>query len=46
MNARRDLFHQETYLKARGWNLYRVFSANWYTDANREMRRIRELLKA
>lgn len=46
MNARRDLFHQETYLNARGWTLHRVFSANWYTDANKEMRRIRELLKA
>lgn len=45
MNARRDLFHQETYLKARGWTLYRVFSSNWYIDSNREMRKIRELLK-
>ena len=45
MNARRDLFHQETYLKARGWTLYRVFSSNWYTDQNREMRNIRELLQ-
>lgn len=45
MSARRDLIHQEKYLKARKWNLYRVFSSNWYTDPNKEMRTIRELLK-
>jgi len=45
MTARRDLIHQEKYLKARKWNLYRVFSSNWYTDPNKEMRIIRDLLK-
>lgn len=44
-DARRDLFHQEKYLKARGWILYRVFASNWYVDPNKEMRNIRELLK-
>ncbi len=45
VDARRDLFHQEKYLRARNWTVYRVFAANWYTDANQEMRNIRELLK-
>jgi len=45
LNSRKDLIHQEKYLKARKWNLYRVFSSNWYTDPNKEMRIIRDLLK-
>jgi hypothetical protein len=44
-NARRDLLHQEKYLNARNWEIYRVFASNWYTDPNKEMRNIRELLK-
>ena len=44
-DARRDLLHQEKYLEARNWKLYRVFSSNWYIDPNKEMRNIRELLK-
>ena len=45
LNARRDLLHQEKYLRARKWNLYRVFASNWYVDPNKEMRNIRDLLK-
>ncbi len=42
----RDMFyHQEKYLRARGWTLYRVFSPNWYKDANKEMREIRKILR-
>ncbi|PAT01365.1 hypothetical protein CI105_07240 [Candidatus Izimaplasma bacterium ZiA1] len=44
-NSREELVHQEKYLEARNWKLYRVFSSNWYTDPNKEMRNIRELLK-
>jgi superfamily I DNA and/or RNA helicase len=44
-NARRDLLHQEKYLNARNWVIYRVFASNWYTNPNKEMRNIRELLK-
>jgi len=44
-NARRDLLHQEKYLNARNWVIYRVFASNWYTDPNKEMRNIRDLLK-
>ena len=44
-NSRRDLLHQEKYLNARNWIIYRVFASNWYTDPNKEMRNIRELLK-
>ena len=45
MNARRDLIHQEKYLEARNWKLYRVFASNWYTDPNKEMRNMRDLIK-
>ncbi|MBU1144547.1 MAG: DUF4011 domain-containing protein [Firmicutes bacterium] len=44
-NSRRDLVHQEKYLKARNWKLYRVFASNWYTDPLKEMRNIRDLIK-
>ena len=44
-NSRKDLVHQEKYLKSRNWKLYHVFASNWYTDPNKEMRNIRELLK-
>jgi len=45
LNARRDLVHQEKYLRSRGWMIYRIFASNWYTDQNKEMRNIRDLVK-
>ena len=45
MNARTDLIHQEKYLKSRNWNVYRLFSSNWYIDPNKEMRNIRDTIK-
>jgi len=45
LDARRDLYHQEKYLEARKWKLYRVFSSNWYVNPNKELRNIREMLK-
>lgn len=44
-NARKDFVHQEKYLESRNWNIYRLFSSNWYTDQNKEMRNIREAIK-
>lgn len=44
-NSRRDLLHQDKYLNSRNWNIYRVFASNWYTNPNKEMRNIREMLK-
>lgn len=46
IDSRRDLVHQDKYLEARNWKLYRVFASNWYTDPNKEMRKIRELIKS
>lgn len=43
--ARTDLLHQEKYLISRNWKVYRLFASNWYTDQNKEMRNIREVLK-
>ncbi|HHX76534.1 MAG TPA: hypothetical protein GX698_04070, partial [Acholeplasmataceae bacterium] len=45
LNARRDLLHQEKYLESRGWKVYRLFESNWYTDPNKELKNIRDLLK-
>ena len=44
-NSRRDMVHQEKYLRARNWKIYRVFASNWYTDQTKEMRNIRDLIK-
>ncbi len=46
IDSRRDLVHQDKYLTARKWKLYRVFASNWYSDPNGEMRKIRELIKS
>jgi superfamily I DNA and/or RNA helicase len=45
VDSRRDLIHGEKYLETRNWKLYRVFASNWYSDTNKEMRKIRDLLK-
>ncbi len=37
-------YHQEKYLHARGWTIYRLFAPNWYKDPNKEMREIKKLL--
>ena len=44
-DARDIFYHQEKYLKARGFNVYRIFGPNWYKDANKEMRAIRKILR-
>jgi hypothetical protein len=46
IDSRRDLLHQDKYLQARNWKLYRVFASNWYSNPNREMKNIRDLLKS
>ncbi|MFP4287519.1 MAG: AAA domain-containing protein [Candidatus Izemoplasmataceae bacterium] len=45
IDTRDAFYHQEKYLKSRGWTIYRIFASNWYKDANYEMREIRKLLK-
>ncbi|MBI9008868.1 MAG: DUF4011 domain-containing protein [Tenericutes bacterium] len=45
IDSRRDLLHQDKYLQSRNWKLYRVFASNWYSDSNKEMKNIRDLLK-
>jgi len=44
-DVRNYFYHQEQYLKSRGWSIYRLFAPNWYKDANKEMRQIRQVLK-
>ena len=46
LNARRDLIHQEKYLEARGWKVYRLLESNWFTDTNKELKNIKDLLKS
>lgn len=45
LNARRDLLHQEKYLESRGWTVYRLLESNWYTDPNKELKQIKDLIK-
>ena len=44
-DARDIFYHQEKYLRARGFEVYRIFGPNWYKDANKEMREIRKILR-
>lgn len=46
MNPRKDLIHQEKYLNSRGWQVHQIFAINWYTDPNREFRKIKNKLKS
>lgn len=42
----RDAFvHQEKYLRARGWQIYRIFAPAWYKDANAIMRDVRKIIR-
>ncbi len=43
-DVRDQYYHQEKYLNARGWTIYRIFGPNWFKDPNKEMRDIRKLL--
>ncbi|MGE4571922.1 MAG: AAA domain-containing protein [Candidatus Izemoplasmatales bacterium] len=43
--ARKELLHQERFLMARGWKVYRVFHMNWYEDAHKVLREIKSKLK-
>jgi predicted HD phosphohydrolase len=45
VNARRDFLHQEKYLNSRKWLIYRIFESNWYTNPNKEIKNIKEMLK-
>ena len=45
LSARRDLLHQEKFLKSRNWTIYRVFSQNWYISPLKEMKAIKDLIK-
>jgi very-short-patch-repair endonuclease len=43
-NVRKDIYHQTNYLKARGWQIFRVFSSEYYKDPNKVVREIRKTL--
>ena len=40
------VFHQEKFLEARGWQVYRIFAPSWYKDSNAVMRDLRKFVKA
>lgn len=44
-NARRDLLHQERFLKSRGWQVYRVFESNWYEHPTQIIKDIKDKIK-
>lgn len=45
-DVRNTVYHREKYLRARGSKIVRIFAPNRYKDANREMRTIRNAVKA
>lgn len=45
-DARDMFYHQEKYLRARGWRLHRMFAPNWHKDANAQMRALRKHFKS
>ena len=40
--ARKELFHQEKFLQARGWKTLRVFHMNYYENSNKIIKYIKE----
>ncbi len=44
-NSRRDLLHQSRFLKSRGWDVYQLFEANWYSQPNSILKDIKDRLK-
>ena len=44
-NSRRDLLHQERFLKSRGWQVYRIFESNWYNNPSLVIKDIKERIK-
>lgn len=44
LNARKELFHQEKFLKARGWKVKRILQMHWYEDERRVIREIKKLV--
>jgi hypothetical protein len=45
INARKELLHQEKFLKARGWKVKRVFQMHWYEDERKVIRDIKKMIK-
>ncbi|MFP4478638.1 MAG: AAA domain-containing protein [Candidatus Izemoplasmatales bacterium] len=46
VNSRKELFHQEKFLKARGWHVFRVFHMQWYENPQKVIRAIKQKLKS
>jgi GTPase SAR1 family protein len=44
-NARKELYHQEKFLRARGWRVKRVLQMQWYEDERKVLRDIKKLIK-
>lgn len=43
-SARKELLHQEKFLNARGWQVMRVFSMQWYEDSKQIIKEIKSRL--
>ncbi|MFA5471510.1 MAG: AAA domain-containing protein [Acholeplasmataceae bacterium] len=46
MTVRKELFHQEKFLNARGWEILRVFHMHWYENPNGVLNEIKDRLKS
>jgi superfamily I DNA and/or RNA helicase len=45
-NSRKELFHQEKFLKARGWEVFRIFHMQWYENPQIVIKAIKNKLKS
>ena len=43
-SARERDYHRQKYLESRGWNIYRIWSTNWWKNSKREISKICNLI--
>lgn len=43
-NARLELIHQDRFLQSKGWQIYRLFHMNYYTNPSKEIKAIKHFL--
>ena len=44
MNIRERDYHRRKYLESRGWNVYRVWSPNWWKNPSAEVEKIARII--
>ena len=45
-SARERDYHRQKYLESRGWDIYRIWSSNWWNNPNREIEKIIKFIES